>query len=94
MSAFMVFSMMGFFPVTPGTTTYAIGSPFFEKATLHLPNGKSFTIKAKDISKDNKFIQNARLNGIPLNTPFLTHEQLMSGGVLELQMTSKPSSKK
>ena len=90
MSAFVVFSMMGFFPVTPGTTTYAIGSPFFEKATLHLPNGKSFTIKAKDISKENKFIQSARLNGQPLTKPFLTHEQLMSGGVLELQMSSKP----
>ena len=89
MSAFVVFSMMGFFPVTPGTANYAIGSPFFEKATLHLPNGKSFIIKAKDISKENKYIQSARLNGQPLSTPFLTHEQLMAGGTLELQMGNR-----
>ena len=91
MSAFVVFSMMGFFPVTPGTTSYAIGSPFFEKATLHLPNGKSFIINAKDISKENKYIQSARLNGQPLSKPFLTHEQLMAGGTLELQMGRKPT---
>ena len=89
MSAFVVFSMMGFFPVTPGTTNYAIGSPFFEKATLHLPSGKSFIIKAKDISKENKYIQSARLNGQPLSKPFLTHEQLMAGGTLELQMGNR-----
>lgn len=89
MSAFVVFSMMGFFPVTPGTTNYAIGSPFFEKATLHLPSGKSFIIKAKDISKENKYIQSARLNGQPLSMPFLTHEQLMAGGTLELQMGNR-----
>ena len=89
MSAFVVFSMMGFFPVTPGTTNYAIGSPFFEKAILHLPSGKSFIIKAKDISKENKYIQSARLNGQPLSKPFLTHEQLMAGGTLELQMGNR-----
>jgi len=90
MSAFVVFSMMGFFPVTPGTTTYAIGSPFFEKTTIHLPGGKAFVIEAKDISKENKFIQSAKLNGKPLTEPFLTHEQLMAGGTLELQMGHKP----
>ena len=89
MSAFVVFSMMGFFPVTPGTTNYAIGSPFFKKAILHLPSGKSFIIKAKDISKENKYIQSARLNGQPLSKPFLTHEQLMAGGTLELQMVNR-----
>jgi len=90
MSAFVVFSMMGFFPVTPGTTTYAIGSPFFEKTTIHLPGGKAFVIEAKDISKENKFIQSAKLNSKPLAEPFLTHEQLMTGGTLELQMGHKP----
>ena len=91
MSAFVVFSMMGFFPVTPGTTTYAIGSPFFEKTTLHLPDGKTFTIKAKDLSAENKFIQSAKLNGKPLTEPFLTHEQLTAGGTLELKMVNKPN---
>ena len=91
MSAFVVFSMMGFFPVTPGTTNYVIGSPFFEKTTLHLPDGKTFTVKAKGLSYENKFIQSARLNGDPLNKPWFTHEQLMAGGVLEFTMGPKPN---
>ena len=91
MSAFVVFTMMGFFPVTPGTTTYAIGSPFFEKATLNLPNGKTFTVKAKNLSPENKFIQSARLNGESLDKPWFTHEQLMAGGVLELIMGRQPN---
>jgi predicted alpha-1,2-mannosidase len=90
MSAFVVFTMMGFFPVTPGTTTYAIGTPFFEKATMHLPNGKTFTVRAKHLSAENKFIQRASLNGQPLTTPFFTHDQLMSGGVLDLEMGCNP----
>ncbi|MBR5052281.1 MAG: glycoside hydrolase family 92 protein, partial [Bacteroidaceae bacterium] len=85
------FSMMGFFPVTPGTTTYAIGSPFFEKATLNLPNGKTFTVRAKGLSQENKFIQKARLNGKELNKPWFTHEQLMEGGTLEFTMSPKPN---
>ena len=93
MSAFVVFSMMGFFPVTPGTTTYAIGSPFFEETTLHLPGGKTFTVKARNISQENKFIQSARLNGAVLTKPFISHEQLMAGGTLELQMGRKPNKK-
>ena len=91
MSAFVVFSMMGFFPVTPGTVTYAIGSPFFEQTTLHLSGGKTFTVRAKDLSPQNKFIQSASLNGKPLTAPFLTHGQLTAGGTLELQMGSRPN---
>lgn len=91
MSAFVVFTMMGFFPVTPGTTTYAIGSPFFEKTTLHLPNGKTFTVKAKNLSQENKFIQSARLNGKTLDKPWFTHEELMAGGILELTMGCQPN---
>ena len=91
MSAFVVFTMMGFFPVTPGTTTYAIGSPFFEKTTLHLPNEKTFTVKAKNLSQENKFIQSARLNGKTLDKPWFTHEELMAGGILELTMGCQPN---
>ena len=90
MSAFVVFTMMGFFPVTPGTTSYAIGTPFFEKATMRLPNGKTFTVRAKHLSEENKFIQHASLNGRPLTAPFFSHDQLMSGGVLELEMGCNP----
>ena len=91
MSAFVVFSMMGFFPVTPGTTTYAIGSPFFEKATMNLPNGKTFTVQARHLSAENKFIQSARLNGQEWTKSWFTHEQLMAGGTLELIMGPRPN---
>ena len=91
MSAFVVFSMLGFFPVTPGTTTYAIGSPFFETATMHLPGGKTFTVKANNLSAENKFIQSARLNGQEWTKSWFTHEQLMAGGTLELVMGPRPN---
>ena len=91
MSSFVVFSMMGFFPVTPGIPVYAIGSPLFEKTTLSLPDGKTFTIKARDYSEDNKYIQSARLNGRPLERSWFTHEELTAGGVLELVMGPEPN---
>lgn len=91
MSAFVVFSMMGFFPVTPGTTTYVIGSPFFERTAMHLPDGKTFTVVAQNLSSENKFIQSATFNGQPLTKPWFTHEQLMRGGTLQLVMDNKPN---
>ena len=91
MSSFVVFSMMGFFPVTPGIPVYAIGSPFFEESTITLPDGKKFTLRAKGYSKENKYIQSARLNGKTLDRSWFTHEELMAGGVLELTMGPKPN---
>ena len=91
MSSFVVFSMMGFFPVTPGIPVYAIGSPFFERTTIALPSGKTFTVKAKGFSEENKYIQSARLNGKPLDRSWFTHEELTSGGVLELVMGPQPN---
>lgn len=90
MSSFVVFSMMGFFPVTPGVPVYAIGSPFFKKTTIHLPSGGEFTVKAVNFSEENKYIQNAKLNGKPLDEPFFTHDALMAGGTLELVMGPDP----
>ncbi|WDF54682.1 GH92 family glycosyl hydrolase [Mucilaginibacter sp. KACC 22063] len=91
MSAFVVFSSMGFYPVTPGLPVYTIGSPVFSKVTLDLPNGKQFKLIANNCSAINKYIQSAKLNGQPLNTPWFTHEQLTLGGVLELEMGPKPN---
>ena len=91
MSSFVVFSMMGFFPVTPGIPIYAIGSPFFEKTTITLPDGKTFTVKAKYYSEDNKYIQSARLNGKVMDRSWFTHEELTAGGVLELVMGPEPN---
>jgi predicted alpha-1,2-mannosidase len=91
MSAFVAFSMMGFFPVTPGIPIYNIGSPVFEKITIKLPNGKAFTLSAKNSSTTHKYIQSATLNGKPLNHPWFTHEELMQGGSLELIMSDHPN---
>jgi len=88
-----VFSAMGFFPVTPGSGEYAIGSPFFEKVKISLPNGKSFMVIAKNCSKKNKYIQSATLNGKELTKPFIKHADIMEGGRLYLVMGSKPNKK-
>ena len=90
MSAWLVFSMMGFFQVTPGVPVYAIGSPSFEEVAIQLPNGKSFKVVANDNSRENVYVRSAKLNGNPLDELFFTHEQLMEGGVLELEMGDKP----
>ncbi|UAY53961.1 GH92 family glycosyl hydrolase [Arachidicoccus terrestris] len=91
MSAFVVFSSMGFYPITPGTPVYTIGSPLFTKTTIHLENGKDFTVVAPGASKQNKYIQAATLNGKPLNTPFITHQDIISGGTLKLIMGDRPN---
>jgi len=86
MSAFVVLSMMGFFPVTPGIPVYNIGSPVFEEIKINLPNGKTFTVVAKNNSDENIYIQKARLNGKSLDKPWFTHDDIISGGTLELEM--------
>jgi predicted alpha-1,2-mannosidase len=91
MSAFVVFSSMGFYPVTPGKPFYAIGSPVFSKVTIAFDNGKQFTLIAHNSSTVNKYIQSARINGKVLNGPWFTHEQLVGGGTLELEMGPKPN---
>jgi predicted alpha-1,2-mannosidase len=91
MSAFVVFSMVGFFPVTPGIPVYAIGSPFFENATIQLPSGNTFVVKAVNYKEGNKYIKNAILNGNPLQKPWFSHEELMKGGTLELIMSDTPN---
>jgi predicted alpha-1,2-mannosidase len=91
MTAFVVFSSMGFYPITPGLPVYTIGSPVFSKVTIDLQNGKQFRLTANNCSVVNKYIQSARMNGKALNTPWFTHEQLMNGGHLELEMGPKPN---
>lgn len=91
MTAFVVFSAMGFYPVTPGLPVYTIGSPLFSKVTIDLQHGKQFKLTANNCSVVNKYIQSAKINGVVLNTPWFTHEQLMNGGHLELEMGPKPN---
>ncbi|MFM9824911.1 GH92 family glycosyl hydrolase [Flavobacterium sp.] len=91
MSAFVVFSSMGFYPITPGIPIYTIGSPLFSKIKINLPNGKVFAINAPNCSEKNKYIQKASLNGKNLEGPWFTHEDLVNGGTLELEMGSYPN---
>ena len=91
MSAYVVFSMLGFYPTTPGMPIYVIGSPRFPKVTIHLPTNKRFTIIAKDLSKDNIYIQSAKLNGRTLNRAWFRHSDIVSGGELVLEMGATPN---
>ncbi|SFE97348.1 alpha-1,2-mannosidase, putative [Chitinophaga sp. CF118] len=91
MTAFVVFSMMGFSPVTPGIPVYNIGSPVFEQVKIKLSNGKVFTIDAPGSSDSKKYIQSATLNGKPLNKPWFTHQVVLEGSVLKLVMGEAPN---
>lgn len=91
MSAWYIFSAMGFYPVAPGDLSYAIGAPQTPKVTLKLANGKTFTTTAKGLSKTHKYIQSVSLNGKPLNRNYLTHADIMAGGELKYVMSDKPN---
>ena len=90
-SAWYVFSSLGFYPVTPGVNQYVIGSPLFKKATLHLENGKTFKIEAKDNSKSNYFIQSAQLNGNDYFNTYLNFDDIQKGGVIEFKLGEIPN---
>lgn len=89
MSAFVAFSSMGFYPVTPGSPTYNIGSPMFPYVKMTLSNGKIFEIIAENCSDENKYIQSATLNGKELNQPWFNHSDIANGGKLVLKMGDK-----
>jgi predicted alpha-1,2-mannosidase len=91
MSAFVVFSSMGLYPVTPGSPFYNITSPVFEEITIKLDNDKKFTVLAYGASKTKKYIQKAFINGEEISSPFITHQQIMNGGVLELVLDDLPN---
>lgn len=91
MSAFVVFSMMGFYPFTPGIPIYDIGSPAFNKVTIRLKNGKEFLIVAHNASHDNKYVESIRLNGQPLNQVWFRHADIANGGTLDMTMGNTPN---
>jgi predicted alpha-1,2-mannosidase len=86
MTAFVVFTLLGFYPVTPGMPAYNIGSPVFTRSTVELGNGRTFEIEAKHASFDNKYIRSATLNGQPWNKPWFSHSDIAGGGKLTLEM--------
>lgn len=89
MSAWYIFSALGFYPVAPGSGEYALGSPLVKNAVLNLENGKTFTITAKNQSDKNVYVIRTELNGKPLNRLYITHEEIMNGGSLVFYMDSK-----
>jgi putative alpha-1,2-mannosidase len=91
MSAWYIFSAMGFYPVTPGTSFYSIGSPLFKSVQIDLGGGKIFKVIAKNVSAENKYIQSAILNGKPLNIPILNHKDIINGGQIVFEMGPKPN---
>ena len=91
MTAFVVLSSMGLYQVVPGIPLYTITSPVFEKVSINLHNGKVFTVVAKGASRSGKYIQKALINGKELSTPFITHEQVMSGATVELLLSELPN---
>ena len=93
MSSFVVFSAMGFYPITPGMPVYTITSPLFTKISINLSNGKTFTIVADKSSRKNKYIQSALLNGRPLSSLSFTHAELLNGGTLLLTMGEETNKK-
>jgi len=93
MSAWFVMSALGFYPVTPGSNIYIIGSPLFKKAVIDVGGGKKFTIEARGLTDKNIYIKRAWLNGAPYNKCYITHKDIISGGKLTFEMSSLPNKK-
>jgi len=91
MSAWFVFSSIGFYPVTPGSDEYIIGSPIFEKTVINLENGNKFIVKTKNPSKKNKYIESVRLNEKRYMKSYIKQGDIMNGGILEFIMSDKPN---
>jgi predicted alpha-1,2-mannosidase len=91
MTSWVVFSMMGFYPVTPGVPVYTLGSPVFDDVSIKLDNGKTFRLSAANNSRDNKYIQSVKLNGKTLDRLWFHHNDLINGGHLELEMGNTPN---
>jgi predicted alpha-1,2-mannosidase len=92
MSAWYIFTALGFYPVCPGSDYYVLGSPALPRAVVHLSNGKKFTMTAENLSDKNIYVQSVRLNGRNWRTPFLPDPELRNGGRLEFIMGPQPSS--
>jgi predicted alpha-1,2-mannosidase len=91
MSAWLMFTGLGFYPVTPGSLEYVIGRPFVDRAALNLPNGKRFTVVSEGLSDANPYIGNVLLNGKPLPRTYLRHDEIMAGGELRFVMQATPN---
>lgn len=91
MSAWYIFSSLGFYPFNPADQNYVIGTPLFNEAVINLENGKTFTIKTINLSDKNIYIQSATLNGKELTKSFITHNEIIDGGTIEFVMNDEPN---
>ena len=94
MSAFVVFSQLGFFPTNIGYPIYDFGSPYFDKAIIHLPDNKTLTITAKNASAENKYVKSMKIDGKPYNKTWIYHKDLMSARQIDFEMSSEPNYKR
>lgn len=93
MSAWYVFSAMGFYPVNPVGGQYELGTPLFKKACIHLDNGKTFTVVAPEVSHKNIYVQSVKVDGKPYDKTYITHDMIMNGSTVEMTMGPAPSIK-
>lgn len=91
MSAWYIFSAMGFYPVCPGSDQYVFGAPYLPYMSINLPEGKKMIIKAPEVSDKKRYVKSVKLNGKPYSKSYITHSDLMAGGTLEFVMSDKPS---
>jgi len=89
MSAWYVFSSLGFYPMDPVSGQYELGAPLFESATIKLPSGKTFTVRAKNLSDKNSYVDKVYLNGTALDRTYITFDEVLQGGELVFEMTDK-----
>lgn len=94
MSAWYIFSAMGFYPVCPGTDQYVLGAPYLSYMKVTLPNGKTVTIKAPKVSEKNRYVESVKLNGKPYSKLYIKHKNLTDGCTIEFNMGSKPNLKR
>jgi putative alpha-1,2-mannosidase len=94
MSAWYIFTVMGFYPVCPGTDQYVIGAPYLPYVKVRFENGNTLEIKAPGVSDAKRYVKAVKLNGQPLNRLYLTHEELLQGGTLEFTMSKTPNKRR
>ncbi len=91
MSAWYIFSTLGFYPVAPASLNYQLGAPYHENAAINLENGNTFTVKAINLSEDDFYVQSVKLNGEAYNKTYVHYQDIMAGGVLEFTMGASPN---
>ncbi len=91
MSAWYIFSTLGFYPVSPADLSYQIGAPYYEEATINLENGNTFKVKAINLTEDNFYVQSVKLNGKEYNKTYINHDVIIQGGIMEFTMGNLPN---